>query len=464
MPNGLEAGDSVKGSDTLSWLRGERAERSPGRRDVRVDDIVSYLNDPSVLTSVGGSISGDDLARVEALEKNLGVNFLRDSIAEGWSIFEMVDGFSDVFTDETGINTGSSTNAFYNPDNDYYTGTSAGTHGILIRSEASNGNTDDWSGGLYGTDLDATGARTITSYGNAQNSTTQAKFGSSSVSFDGTGDALSTPYNAEYNFSGGEDWTIEAWVYLNSTSGTQTICHFGTGTSDVGFSFYISTGTPTLLVDATGDFSGSVTATGPAISAGAWYHISAVRDGSNFYVYSGTANPTSGTGVTAISSFDNSGGAPNLYIGSRDSGSTANLNGYIEEFSILKGTARYPSGTSYSAPGAWGGVSDMTLLGASQTANSAPSNARMVILHRPIDTVTLGTDCTLEISRDGGSTYDEFTLTKEADYGTIAGGVVEILTTDDLTLAATSGTSIVYRFKTLNSKDQRLHGVYVQWR
>lgn len=108
-----------------------------------------------------------------------------------------------------------------------------------------------------------------------------------------------------------------------------------------------------------------------------------------------------------------------------------------------------------------GGSANFTLIGATQTANSAPTNARMVVLYEAVDSSTLNTDCTIEISIDGGSTYSTaFTLVKEADYD----ANVEILTTDDLALDSTSGTSVVYRFKTLNEKVQRIHGVYIQWR
>lgn len=49
--NGLEVGDSIKGSDTFEWFRGETADVSPGRRKVKFDDLVTYLNSTSVLTA-----------------------------------------------------------------------------------------------------------------------------------------------------------------------------------------------------------------------------------------------------------------------------------------------------------------------------------------------------------------------------------------------------------------------------
>jgi hypothetical protein len=51
MPNGLDTGDTVKGTDTFSFFRGERAERSAGRRDVEFSALAAYLNDTAVLTA-----------------------------------------------------------------------------------------------------------------------------------------------------------------------------------------------------------------------------------------------------------------------------------------------------------------------------------------------------------------------------------------------------------------------------
>ncbi len=55
MANGLEPGDSIKGSDTFSFFRGERAERSPGQRDVPFTDLVDYLNSDESGLEAGGN-------------------------------------------------------------------------------------------------------------------------------------------------------------------------------------------------------------------------------------------------------------------------------------------------------------------------------------------------------------------------------------------------------------------------
>lgn len=450
MPNGLEAGDSVRGSDTISWLRGERAERSPGRRDVRVDDIVTYLNDPDVLNNVGGGLGADELARIELLEKNLGVNFLRDSIAEGWTVFEMVDGFTDVYTDESGVNTGSSTGYVYNGSNDYYANDPGSQHDLLIQS-----------GGNVASDpiVDTTSVHTVTSVGGIDHSTSSAKFGTSSFDFNGTDAYMTVPSSTDWDFGTG-DFTMELFYQPGATGPKTRNALISRVTSgNVGWMFWIDNNSlrfqinTGILIDG-----GSLTWTN-----GTWYHLALSRVGGTLSIY------RDGLRLASVSNSTNLNlNSEELWIGAQQrSGFPDYCDGFVEEVSVLNGTGRY-SGADVTAdiPSSPYAVStqNMTLVGASQTADSAPTNARMVILYDPVDSVTLNTDCTLEISRDGGSTFDAFTLTKEADYGTIDGGTVEILTTEDLTLAATSGTSMVYRFSTANNKNQRLHGVYVQWR
>ena len=58
---------------------------------------------------------------------------------------------------------------------------------------------------------DSSHSHSVTAYGNATISSTQAKFGSNSLSLDGTGDYLQIADNASLEFGDG-DLTIEAWL------------------------------------------------------------------------------------------------------------------------------------------------------------------------------------------------------------------------------------------------------------
>jgi len=75
---------------------------------------------------------------------------------------------------------------------------------LLIQSETSNGST---------TFVDSSASvRTVTGNGGIAHSTTQAKYGNSSLKFDGTDDFLSTPMTGDLVI-GGDDFTKDFWIY-----------------------------------------------------------------------------------------------------------------------------------------------------------------------------------------------------------------------------------------------------------
>jgi hypothetical protein len=102
----------------------------------------------------------------------------------------------------------------------------------------------------------------------------------------------------------------------------------------------------------------------------------------------------------------------------------------------------------------------ITLVSQAFTATTTPVEARLVLLHQPVDSTTLGTDCTIEVSRNGGTTWTAGTLSND---GAFDGSTNILSATIDLT-AQPTGTAMKWRFKTFNAKNQRLHGVWLQWR
>lgn len=95
------------------------------------------------------------------------------------------------------------------------------------------------------------------------------------------------------------------------------------------------------------------------------------------------------------------------------------------------------------------------------TASSEPSYSRLVILHEPVDSVTINTDVKAYASRDGGTTWTLATLTDDGDYD----ATTQILTTGDMDISGQpSGTSVLYKIETANTKEQRVHAAWTQWR
>ncbi|MBF0326552.1 MAG: hypothetical protein HQL42_15980 [Alphaproteobacteria bacterium] len=121
---------------------------------------------------------------------------------------------------------------------------------------------------------------------------------------------------------------------------------------------------------------------------------------------------------------------------------------YIGEMEMFVGTV--------TAPG------NITVVSTATTAEAGTTDteARIVLLHQPIDAVTLNTDVTVEVSRDNGTTWSAGTLINQGAFD----ATTNILSTTIDLSGQPSGTAMKWRFKTFNAKEQRLHGVWMQWR
>ena len=107
-------------------------------------------------------------------------------------------------------------------------------------------------------------------------------------------------------------------------------------------------------------------------------------------------------------------------------------------------------------------IPDITVVSVAQDAEAGTtdSEARLILLHQPVDAVTLNTDVTVEASRDGGTTWTAGTLVQEGAFDAATNILSAII---DLS-GQPAGTAMTWRFKTFNAKEQRLHGVWMQWR
>jgi len=174
--------------------------------------------------------------------------------------------------------------------------------------------------------------------GNAQISTTQSKFGGSSMYFDGTGDWLAIPFSQNIVFGSG-DFTCEFWVYFNTVSARQEIVFFGNsaGTNvpllvelNTAFKirFLIQTSGGQIFVDS---------AATPTVNT--WTHVACVRYGSTAYLFvNGVSQGSISPGTNALVSQTTP-----MYIGIQTDLASGPLNGYIDDLRITKGIARYTS-------------------------------------------------------------------------------------------------------------------------
>jgi len=181
--------------------------------------------------------------------------------------------------------------------------------------------------------------------------TSQSKFGGASGNFvRASGGRLNVATTKNEFVFGAGDFTIEAWVYLNSlpTSGypgSFWICGWGPANANPGFDFYL---TSTNIVVNITDFS-SATATGVhGMSTGQWYHIAASRSGSAVKVF--VNGQEKGSGSSTVDAVAPSYGNAIAISAAEPTGASTggNFDGFIDELRITKGYCRYTS--TFSVP------------------------------------------------------------------------------------------------------------------
>lgn len=390
--------------------------------------------------------------------QNNGLESLRLAVQQGYSKYGMVDGVGDVFTDETGINTGSSTRQTYNSAGDYYNSFAAAVDTGTTFYDATANN---YTSTLYGTaqvEVPSGVASDVDPYG-----------GTEGIMLLAGNDRFAFPDDTYLALGTGSFTMKLKFKATTLTAGAHPLIAQINGT-DAQFSFILqvfSGQVRFLWGNASGAYDPTKVISGGTVVTDTWYEVAVCRNGGTGRIDL-FLDGTSVANITTADSFYNS--TSSVWVGAYPSLSV-NFDGRIADVQIWGGTALYTSagytkdaskpvvGTENVYISPVRGLDNMTLLSATQTASSAPTNARAVLLYDPVDASTLNTDCTLRVSRDGGSTFDTFTLTYEADYD----ANVQILSTNNLTLTQTSGTSMVWEFKNLNGKEQRLHGAYLQW-
>ena len=213
---------------------------------------------------------------------------------------------------------------------------------------------------MNGTDTSTTftdsddGAKSVTAVGNAQLDTAQQKFGTASGLFDGTGDKLTVADSADWDWGTG-DFTIDFWVRYNVLTSFFLI-EFTAATGDV-YIFYSDSGKKIEGVINGGSFTTGTNSFMP--STATWYHIAVTRSGSSVYTF--VNGSQIGSTGTVTQSIQNATGLE--IIDSAESGPLV-LNGWIDEYRLVKGTAVWTS--NFTAPS----TEYVQCAGASEGSNS----------------------------------------------------------------------------------------------
>ena len=216
---------------------------------------------------------------------------------------------------------------------------------LLLNMEGSGNTFADYSGT----------PKTITAYYTATQSAAAPKFGSKSLYLNGTtfgaGPYLSVPYSSAFDLSTG-DWTVECWAYataLNASNNLFAINGDGSSNAQVTVTPQANGSAYFLTQGAGGGWLDTTLAAAGTFLTNTWQHVAAVRAGNVFRLY---VNGTSVISFTSSSALLNASGlstiGARLPAGNSTVGSQT-WQGYIDEFRVTKGVARY-SGASLTVP------------------------------------------------------------------------------------------------------------------
>lgn len=176
-----------------------------------------------------------------------------------------------------------------------------------------------------------------TAAGGAKISTNEFKFGGSSLSLVSSGSYVRAASSSDFGFGLGE-FTIEAWVYLSSLSSVATLFDFrpvGEVQGAYPLLHFTSNGAVEFVTNYALSPSVTLISSDNEITTNVWTHVAASRKSNVLSIFVG--------GDLVASTADNVNYAPSICTIGRSNytGYPEPLTGYIDEFRVTKGVARY---------------------------------------------------------------------------------------------------------------------------
>ena len=191
----------------------------------------------------------------------------------------------------------------------------------------------DGSNGATATSDSSNDNRTITFLSSATIATAQSKFGGSSLYIPDGSSRITTPGTSSMNAAG--DFTMEVWIYNSSSNDYPTLLENGASSNSL--AMYLANTASSQVLRMWNN--GSVTNFSSTLPQNEWYHFALVRSGSTVKLYvNGTADST-----TRSDSNSYAFGSDTLHIGGHPSLTNYGFQGYLDDFRLTIGLARYTS-------------------------------------------------------------------------------------------------------------------------
>lgn len=177
---------------------------------------------------------------------------------------------------------------------------------------------------------------TLTAVGGVHVETDQFKYGTASSAHDGSGDYWTIPDHADFHFST-NDFTLETWVRY-ATVGTSTFYSQNTNGSNYTVFYYDGSSWRILRNGA------ELMTAADSPTTNTWYHYAfANAAGSNRIFRDGTQKGTTTSNSTAWNNHTSL-----VRLGSDITAVGGDMNGYMDDFRILNGLAKYTA--NFTAP------------------------------------------------------------------------------------------------------------------
>jgi len=180
-------------------------------------------------------------------------------------------------------------------------------------------------------------AKTVTANGDTVIVSNISKYYGSSCYLDGSGDSLTVPAGADFAYGTG-DFTHEGWFYqTRSPEATGSALLWAQTQSGQNY-FCIFTGAGQLISFVFGVGGGTALTASSSYLLNTWNHFAIVRSGTTLYIY------VNGVGESVGScsfNFTNTTFVPT--IGLYTHGNAQQFQGYIQDFRVYKGVAKYTS-------------------------------------------------------------------------------------------------------------------------